>query len=81
MSSRRATSSVKPQTLAGTPPAIVRKLETAFRQALADPAVRDKLKGVAYTPDGRSGEEFRKLIDDDIKGYADVVKAAGLKFN
>ena len=55
--------------VAGTPPAIIRKLETAFRQALADPAVRDKLKTVAYTPDGRPGEEFRKLIDDDIKGY------------
>jgi tripartite-type tricarboxylate transporter receptor subunit TctC len=67
--------------IAGTPPAIVRKLEAAFRQAVADPAVRDKLKGVAYTPDGRSGEDFRQSIDADIKGYAEVVKAAGLKFN
>ena len=66
---------------AGTPPAIVRKLETALRQAVADPAVRDRLKTVAYTPDGRSGEDFRQLIDADIKGYADVVKAANLKFN
>ncbi len=66
---------------AGTPPAIVRKLETALRQAVADPAVRDKLKAVAYTPDGRSGEDFRQLIEADIKGYADVVKAANLKFN
>jgi tripartite-type tricarboxylate transporter receptor subunit TctC len=67
--------------VAGTPPAIIRKLETAFRQALADPAVREKLKTVAYTPDGRPGEEFRKLIDDDIKAFGEVVKAAGLKFN
>jgi tripartite-type tricarboxylate transporter receptor subunit TctC len=66
--------------VAGTPPAIIRKLETAFRQALADPAVRARLKTVAYTPDGRPGEEFRKLIDDDIKGYGEVVEAAGLKF-
>jgi tripartite-type tricarboxylate transporter receptor subunit TctC len=65
---------------AGTPPAIVKKLEAALRQALADPAVRDKLKAVAYTPDGRPGDEFRQLIDADIKGYADVVKAANLKF-
>jgi tripartite-type tricarboxylate transporter receptor subunit TctC len=67
--------------VAGTPPAIVRKLEAAFRQAVADPAVRDRLKTVAYTPDGRSGEDFRKLIEDDIKGYGEVVKAANLKFN
>ena len=66
---------------AGTPPAIVRKLEAAMRQVLADPAVRDKLKAVAYTPDGRPGEEFRQLIDADIKAYSDVVKAANLKFD
>jgi tripartite-type tricarboxylate transporter receptor subunit TctC len=65
----------------GTPPAIERKLETAMRRAVADPAVRDRLKAVAYTPDGRPGEEFRQLIDDDIKAYADVVKAANLKFD
>jgi len=66
---------------AGTPPATVRMLEAAMRQALADPAVRDKLKAVAYTPDGRSGEAFRQLIDADIKAYSDVVKAANLKFD
>ena len=66
--------------IAGTPPAIVRKLETALRQAVTDPAVRDKLKTVAYMPDGRSGEDFRQLIEADIRGYADVVKAANLKF-
>jgi tripartite-type tricarboxylate transporter receptor subunit TctC len=65
----------------GTPPAIVQKLETAMRHAVADPAVRDRLKAVAYTPDGRPGEEFKQLIDDDIRAYADVVKAANLKFD
>jgi hypothetical protein len=39
------------------------KVEGAIRQALADPTVRDKLEAVAYAPDGRSGEEFRQLID------------------
>jgi tripartite-type tricarboxylate transporter receptor subunit TctC len=66
--------------LAGTPPAIVRKLEAALQQAISDPVVRDKLKSIAYTPDGRPGEAFRKLIDDDIKAHADVLKAANLKF-
>jgi tripartite-type tricarboxylate transporter receptor subunit TctC len=66
--------------LAGTPPAIVQKLETALRQAAADPGVRDKLKTIAFNPDGRPGEAFRKLIDDDIKAHAEVVKAANLKF-
>jgi tripartite-type tricarboxylate transporter receptor subunit TctC len=66
---------------AGTPNAIVRKVEAVMRQVVADPAVRDRLKAVAYTPDGRPGEEFRRLIDDDISAYSDVVKAANLKFD
>ena len=68
-------------TAAGTPPGIVQKLEGAMRQAVADPAVRDRLKAVSYMPDGRPAAEFRHLIDDDIKAYADVVKAANLKFD
>lgn len=34
-----------------------------------------------WPPDGRPGEEFRLLIDADIKAYSDVVKAANLKFD
>jgi len=64
-----------------TPAAVVRKLEAAMRQVMADPAVRDRFKAVAYTPDGRPGAEFSQLINDDIKAYADVVKAANLKFD
>jgi hypothetical protein len=52
-----------------------------YIQTEAPAAVRDKLKAVAYTPDGRSGEEFRQLIDADIQAYSDVVKAANLKFD
>jgi tripartite-type tricarboxylate transporter receptor subunit TctC len=66
---------------AATPITTVRKLEARLRQVLSDPAVRDKLKAVAYSPDGRPGEEFRQLIDADIKAYADVVKAANLSFD
>lgn len=66
--------------LAGTPPAIARKLDTQARRALADPAVREKLKAMAVNPGGGPGEEFRKRIDGDIKLFADVVKAASLKF-
>ena len=63
-----------------TPPAIVAKLSDAFRKTLADPGVRQKLKGMAVEPGGGTSEEFRKKIDDDIKAYAEVVKAANLKF-
>jgi hypothetical protein len=31
--------------------------------------------------DGRGSDEFRELIDANIKTYADVVRAANLKFD
>jgi tripartite-type tricarboxylate transporter receptor subunit TctC len=65
---------------ANTPPAIVKKIDDAARRALADAGVREKLKGMAVNPGGGTGEEFRKKIDGDIKVFADVVKAANLKF-
>src|SRR5262244_3680012 len=66
--------------LASTPPAIAHKLDTEARRALADPGVREKLKAMAVNPGGGPGEEFGKKIDGDIKVFADVVKAANLKF-
>jgi tripartite-type tricarboxylate transporter receptor subunit TctC len=65
---------------AGTPPAVANKLGTESRRALADPGVREKLKAMAVNPGGGPGEEFRKKIDGDIQVFADVVKAANLKF-
>src|SRR5262244_1108986 len=63
-----------------TPPAIVNKLESELRRALADAGVRDKLKAMAVNPGGGPSDEFRKVIDNDIKRFAEVVKAANLKF-
>jgi tripartite-type tricarboxylate transporter receptor subunit TctC len=63
-----------------TPPAIVKKLDVEIRKALADAGVRDKLKGMAVNPGGGPGEDFRKLIEADIKKFGEVVKAANLKF-
>jgi tripartite-type tricarboxylate transporter receptor subunit TctC len=63
-----------------TPPAIVAKLEAAFRKAITDPDVSSKLKGMAVKPGGQTSAEFRAMIDKDIQSYADVIKAANLKF-
>jgi len=65
---------------ANTPPAIVKKLEAELRRALADAGVRDKLKAMAVNPGGGTSDEFRNVIDNDIKRFAEVVKAADLKF-
>jgi tripartite-type tricarboxylate transporter receptor subunit TctC len=47
---------------------------------IADPDVNAKLKGMAVNPGGNSSEEFRAMIDADIKTTAEVVKAANLDF-
>jgi hypothetical protein len=35
---------------------------------------------MAVEPGGGAGEEFRKLIEDDIKKFGDVARAAKLEF-
>ena len=51
-----------------------------MQRAIRDPDVSAKLKGMAVNPGGNSSDEFRKMIDADIKTYVEVVKAADLKF-
>jgi tripartite-type tricarboxylate transporter receptor subunit TctC len=65
---------------AATPPAIVKKLEAALRQAVQDPGVSAKLKTMAVNPGGDTSEEFRKIVDADIIKFGDVAKAANLHF-
>ena len=67
-------------THAQTPPAIAKKLEAALQRAIRDPEVSAKLKGMAGNPGGTTSDEFRAMIDADIKTYVEVVKAANLKF-
>jgi tripartite-type tricarboxylate transporter receptor subunit TctC len=66
--------------VAGTPAPVTSKLETTFRQVVADPAIRERIRGVTYFPEGGTSAEFRARIDGDIKIFSDVVQAANLKF-
>ena len=64
------------------PAPVTAKLEDAFRRAISDAGVSDKLKGMAVTPGGgTTGAQFRAMIDKDIDGYSAVIKAAKLKFD
>jgi tripartite-type tricarboxylate transporter receptor subunit TctC len=66
---------------AATPPAIARRLAETLRQAIAAPDVSEKLEAMAVNPGGvASSEEFRHVIEQDIKSYRAVVKAANLTF-
>ena len=64
----------------GTPAPVVEKLTKELGRALADPAVQAGLKKMAVTPGGPTGDAFKKLIEADIKTFADVAAAAKLTF-
>src|SRR5689334_226271 len=65
---------------AGTPTPVVAKLTAELGKALADPAVQEGLKKMAVKPGGPTGDAFKRRIDEDIKTFADVAKAANLTF-
>jgi tripartite-type tricarboxylate transporter receptor subunit TctC len=64
----------------GTPAAAVAKLQKAFGDAVKDPGVSAKLSAMAVDPGGAAPGEFEKIIQSDTAKFADVVKAANLKF-
>jgi tripartite-type tricarboxylate transporter receptor subunit TctC len=65
---------------AGTPPAVVAKLQKAWSEAVHDPGVAGKLKAMALVPSNATPEQFATIIEGDIVKFRGVVRAAGLKF-
>jgi len=65
---------------AGTPAAIVMRIEGELRKALADEGVRARIRKASYFPEAMSGSEFRARIDADIETFVGIVKVANLKF-
>jgi tripartite-type tricarboxylate transporter receptor subunit TctC len=66
---------------AGTPPAIIARLNTEIGKALADPAVRKGMLETANEPIGGTPEQFAKLVRADSEKYARLVKDLNIKIN
>ena len=64
---------------AGTPRAIVDRLQRETARALKDPAVRDRLVADGADPVGSTPDEFAAYIRSEMTKWAKVVKAVGLK--
>ena len=64
---------------AGTPPAIVKRLNTEIVKALNLPDVREKLGGLGAEIVADSPEEFSALVKAEVVKWADVVKKSGAK--
>jgi tripartite-type tricarboxylate transporter receptor subunit TctC len=64
---------------AGTPAAIVAKLNAEIVRALADPAVRDELIAQGLTPRGSTADELGAATRAQLAKYAALIKKAGIR--
>ena len=62
---------------AGTPAAIVNRLQQECAKALNSPEIKEKLLAQGAIPSGNTPQEFAALIDAEIKKWAVVVKVSG----
>lgn len=63
----------------GTPPAIVNKLNTELKAALADPKIQKRLADLGGIPMPLTPADFGKLIVDEMQKWDKVIKFANIK--
>ncbi len=64
---------------AGTPPAIVNRLNDEMRKALVTPEMRERLTRMGAEPSPTSPEQFAALIRAELAKYEKLVKFSGAK--
>jgi tripartite-type tricarboxylate transporter receptor subunit TctC len=66
---------------AGTPPAIIEKLNAELRKAVADPAVAANLSSQTLDPMHMTPDEFAKQLRADYDKFGKVVKLSGARLD
>ena len=64
---------------AGTPAAIIDRLNREVKVALADPAVVKRLEGLGVAPAYTTPEQFRRFLAEETAKYAEYVRVAGVQ--
>lgn len=64
---------------AGTPAAVVVRLNAEINKALSAPDVQTRMNSLAIEPTPMSPADFEKILRTDVERYAKVVKQLGLK--
>lgn len=64
---------------AGTPPAVVQKLNASLNEALNDPQVRKSLEAQGLVPAGGDPARLEQLLKRELARWPRVVSAAGIK--
>ncbi|MDP3416011.1 tripartite tricarboxylate transporter substrate binding protein [Falsiroseomonas sp.] len=66
---------------AGTPPAIVNRLNTEVLAALATPEITAKLIETGATPRRMTAPEYSAFVEAEVRRWAGVVQAAGISID
>ena len=66
---------------AGTPRAVVDRINSALNAALNDPSVKERLKSAGLEPIGGTPEQFTKLIHDESVKWAPIIKRSGARID
>ena len=64
---------------AGTPDAVIKRLNTALNMALKDPTIKQRLADLVATTAPGTPDDMRKFVASELKGWNEVVKASGAK--
>jgi tripartite-type tricarboxylate transporter receptor subunit TctC len=64
---------------AGTPKAVISRINTDIESLLQQPAVRDQLAAVGFDPVGGNPESFARYLKQEIAKWATVVRETGIK--
>ena len=64
---------------AGTPPAIVQKLNEAVNKSLQSPDMRERLDALAFEPVGGSPQQFAAYVKAEIAKWGKVVREGNIK--
>jgi tripartite-type tricarboxylate transporter receptor subunit TctC len=65
--------------MAGTPPAIINRLNAEINAALKLPDVKAKLEAAGIEIQGGTPQEYAALIKSDLAKWSRVVKAANIQ--
>ena len=63
---------------AGTPDAVIERLNTEVRKALADPEVKQTLDKLGILVEDMTPKQLGELVSDEVSKYAEIVKQAGI---
>ncbi len=64
---------------AGTPPAIVERLEAEMGRIMGSPAIRQRMESVGFVVPPQGSKAYTAFVKDEVERWTKVIKLAGIK--